>query len=298
DDHVVVERRLADDDCHTAEPAPARLSHERKRAVLVGGDHRGAASPQGGRDRTLIARGDVQIGQHEPMPGLSECSRRRRNPLALGKRALQRPEALAHERRLLAELAAFELGPGRPGSQSRPPRRFPQGLRERRRALSPKRDALAGAAQPVESCSRRLTSSGGVRELLLRSAPLQQQILELRLGAATRMLRRGTTLFPSRDLLVDRREIDGRNCRFQSGDLATKLLRPLRRSRLESERPQPLTYLGLAVPCPRDVLTPPRELQLGAMTPALESAEPRRVLDERATLLRLRGEDLLDLPLC
>src|SRR4029453_16606318 len=160
-----------------------------------------------------------------------------------------------------------------------------------RRALAPKRAALASAAQPVEGCSRRFTSSGGVRELLLRSAPLQQQILELRLGAATRMLRRGTTVFSRRDLLVDRREIERRNCRLQSGDLAAKLFRPLRRSRLESERPQPLAHLGLDVPSPRDVLSHPRELQLGAMPPALESAEARRVLAGRATPPRLPGED-------
>ena len=45
--------------------------------------------------------------------------------------------------------------------------------------------------------------------------------------------------------------------------------------------------------CDRDA----RELQLGAMAARLEAAEPGRLLDQRAPLLRLRREDRLDLAL-
>ena len=297
DDREVVKRRLTHDDRQAAEPAPAGLPYQFQGAVLVRSDHCGGASTQGGSHGTLISRRHVQMGQHKPMPGLGKSPGRGRNPLALGQRALQRAKSLAHERRLLAEPSAFHVGPRRPGGQSRPPRLLPQRVQDRRRALAPQRDALGRAAQPVEGRGCGLTTAGRIRELLLRSAALQQEILELRLASTPRVVGRGTTFFRRRDLLVNRREIEEGDCRLQSGNLPTELFRPLRRSRLEGERPQTLPHLRLDVACARHVLGNAGELELGAMTATLEPAEPGGVLDQRAALLRLRGEDLLDLPL-
>ena len=92
-------------------------------------------------------------------------------------------------------------------------------------------------------------------------------------------------------------EVESGECRLERGDLSSQLLRPLRGARLERERTQPLLHLRLDVSGPRDVLSDPRELQLGAVTAALELPETGRLLHERAPLLGLRGEDLLDLAL-
>ena len=76
-----------------------------------------------------------------------------------------------------------------------------------------------------------------------------------------------------------------------------ELLGALGRRRLERERPQPLPHLVLDVPRALDLDRDPRELELGAMPPALEAAEPRRLLEQLAAPLRARAEDLLDLAL-
>src|SRR5205823_478952 len=92
-------------------------------------------------------------------------------------------------------------------------------------------------------------------------------------------------------------EVDRRDARPQTADLAAELLRPLRRSRLQRQRTQALRNLRLEIARTFDLLRHTGELQLGAMAPALEAPEPRRVLDERTPVDGARREDRLDLPL-
>ena len=79
--------------------------------------------------------------------------------------------------------------------------------------------------------------------------------------------------------------------RLQPGDLVAELLGPLCRGRLERKRSQPLLDLVLDVPRTLDLRRDPRELELGAMAATLELSEPGGLLDERAPVLGLRGED-------
>src|SRR5262249_17108927 len=80
-------------------------------------------------------------------------------------------------------------------------------------------------------------------------------------------------------------------------DLTSELLGALGGGRLQRQRPQPLADLGLEVAGAFDLDRDAPELQLRAMPPRLEPAEPRRLLDERAPLLRARREDRLHLSL-
>ena len=76
-----------------------------------------------------------------------------------------------------------------------------------------------------------------------------------------------------------------------------ELLRPLRSGRLQRKRPQALAHLVLDVARALDLGRDPRELQLGAVASPLELPEARRLLDEGAPILGLRGEHGVDLPL-
>ena len=97
--------------------------------------------------------------------------------------------------------------------------------------------------------------------------------------------------------LAQARQIELRDTRSQRGELTEQLLGALGGSRLERQRPQPLLDLGLDVACALDLDPDARELELGAMLAALEPSEPCGLLQQRAPLLRLRAEDLLDPPL-
>src|SRR5207302_1606813 len=85
-----------------------------------------------------------------------------------------------------------------------------------------------------------------------------------------------------------------RPCRLlRRGALRRQLLGPLGRGRLKGERPDPRPHLALDVARTLDLRRDARELELRAVATALEDAEPRRVLDERAQLRGPAGEDLL-----
>ena len=83
----------------------------------------------------------------------------------------------------------------------------------------------------------------------------------------------------------------------QPGDLDRELLGALGRGRLERQRAQALAHLGLDVARALDLDRDARELELGAMLASLELAQTGRLLDERPPILRLRGEDGVDLAL-
>ena len=164
--------------------------------------------------------------------------------------------------------------------------------------LAPKRQPLDRALQPVEVRRARLPPAGGVGELVLGPRAVAEQALEARLGAAPEPVRR-RRVAPSASA---RRasasvEVELSDARAQRRDLDAELLGALGRSRLQRERPQALPHLVLDVPGALDLHGDPRELQLGAVPAALELAEAGSLLDERPPVLRLRGEDLLDLAL-
>ena len=66
---------------------------------------------------------------------------------------------------------------------------------------------------------------------------------------------------------------------------------------LALERAQPRARLALDIEGAIEVLLSALELQLGAPAALAMLAEPRRLLDQQATLARLGGDYLLDTPL-
>ncbi len=127
--------------------------------------------------------------------------------------------------------------------------------------------------------------------------PLGQELLELRLGSALRVPGCFPPFGRSADALVDPRQIECCDSSLERGDLTAQLLDPCRGAGLECERAKSLLDLGLDVPRPGHVLPDARQLQLCTVTAPLELPEPSGLLHERAALLGLRGEDLLDLAL-
>ena len=170
-------------------------------------------------------------------------------------------------------------------------------LAKSRRGLAPERQAVAAALEPVLRGERGLAPAGRVRELVLGARPVAEQRLEPRLRAAPR--ERGCLAaalgLGAPALAVA--EIELRDPRAQRRDLGAELLRALGGGRLERERAQPLPHLRLDVARALDLERDARELQLRAMPAALELPEAGSLLDERAPVLRLRGEHLLDLAL-
>ncbi len=165
------------------------------------------------------------------------------------------------------------------------------------RALLPQRDPLGRALQPVERLDRGLAPAGRVGELLLGRLPLGEQRLQLLVRAAAADPGSRLPLLGRLAASVGGLEIELRDPRAQPGDLVDELLGALGRGRLQRERAQPLANLGLDVLGPLDLDPDAGELQLRAVAAALELAEPGRLLDQLAPLLRLRGEHGLDLAL-
>ena len=94
--------------------------------------------------------------------------------------------------------------------------------------------------------------------------------------------------------MLDALELGRGDAPAETFELDPKLLGALRRGGLEREGPQALADLVLEVSRPLGLDLDAGELELGAMAAALELAEAGRLLDQRAPLGRLRGEDLLD----
>ncbi|TMK78080.1 MAG: hypothetical protein E6G45_07480 [Actinobacteria bacterium] len=129
---------------------------------------------------------------------------------------------------------------------------------------------------------------------LLPAAPFAEERFELAAGAISCECGRAAVLLGFGAAFLDAGQLELRDPRPDGADLSAQLLCPLGRGRLKGERPQPLLDFGLEVARARDLGCDPGELQLGAMVPALEAAEAGGFLDERAALLRLAREDLLD----
>ena len=288
---------LVDDDVEAPEAAGPSLVDEPERGLLVRRDHGGTAAAQGCDDSALVSRSHLQLGEEQLVAGFGEGAGRRRNPLALGKRPFQRSKPLARETGLLPQLPAAQLGRRRACRKPGPARRLAQRLDEPGRALAPKLQPLARALEPVERGRCRLAPAGGVGELLLGAVPLGEQRLELGLRPALRVVGCRAPLRRLADPLVDSGQVEGGDCRLERGDLSAQLLGPLRGARLEREWTEPLLHLRFDVPRPGDVLSHPRELQLRSVTASFELPEAGRLFHERAPLLGLRGEDLLDLAL-
>jgi hypothetical protein len=172
-----------------------------------------------------------------------------------------------------------------------------QSGQERGRALLAHGDSLRRPLQPVERLDRSLALPRRVGELLLGGVPLGEEGRQLLVRAAAPERGGRLSFLRRRAPLVDRREVELRDPGPQPGDLRRQLLRPLGRRRLERERPQALSHLGLDVARALDLDRDAVQLQLGAVAPPLELPEARGLLDQLPPLLRLRREDGLDLPL-
>ena len=164
-------------------------------------------------------------------------------------------------------------------------------------ALLPQRDPLGRALQPVERLDRRLAPARCVGQLVLGRLPLGEQRLQLLVRAAAADPGSRLPLLGRLAASVGGLEIELRDSRAQPGDLVDELLGALGRGRLQRQRAQPLANLGLDVLRAFDLNPDAGELQLCAVAAALELAEPGRLLDQLAPLLRLRGEHGLDLAL-
>ena len=263
-----------------------RLPRPRSRACssmaqpLLGrrGDERRA---DGGGDRALAALLDLGERQRERRAFLGERPRRRRQALALGDRALERGCPGLGDARPL-EQAVVDRG-----------RRLAQPLEQRLGRLAAELQALGPAAQPVQRGRRSLAAAGRLGQRILGAGPLGQDRLERLLGLALLRGEGRAARVGRLDLRGQRADVERRDPGAEAGDLDAELLRALGGRRLQGQRAEPLRHLRLDVARALDLDRDPRELQLGAMTAALELPEAGRLLDERPALLRLRGEDRL-----
>ena len=160
--------------------------------------------------------------------------------------------------------------------------------------LPAQHDALAAAPEPIQRRGCSLTCACGVGQLLLGRLALGDQGRDLLVEGPSL---RGSGDAPPLGLgasLREAGEIERRDRGLQPSDLDAELLCPLRRCRLQRERPQPLLHLVLEVAGALDLDRHACELQLRAVAAALEAPEPGRLLDQLAPLLRLRVEHRLD----
>jgi hypothetical protein len=262
---------------------------------IVGDDRRGAVAERR-RDGALAAGLDFEQGEREPLAFLCQRASRGWKPLALGKRTLERLQALARDARLLTQRLALRAharvehaaGTREVGAESG---------RQRLRALAPKLESFARAAQAIQGGRRLLAPARRVGELFLGAPPLLEQRVELLVGMLAREQRRGAPAVAVVQALLELGEVELGNPRAQRCNLSTQLLGALRRGRLQRQGPQPLLHLGLDVQRALDLDPDARELQLGAMLAPLEAAETGGFLEQLTALLRLRAEDLLDAPL-
>ena len=163
--------------------------------------------------------------------------------------------------------------------------------------LAPEREALGGALKTVARAERRLPSAGRVGQLVLGAAALLEERLQALLRAPLRDRGRVAALLRRGVPLCHLGEVEIGDPRTEARDLDPELLGPLGCGRLQSERPEPLPHLGLDVARSLHLDGDTSELQLGAVAAPLELAEPGRLLEQRATVLRPGREHRLDLSL-
>jgi hypothetical protein len=162
------------------------------------------------------------------------------------------------------------------------------------RSFAPEFDALDPASQPVEPGRCLLVPPRGLGELLLGA---MTHFEEAGQGAVAALaLERGGGLAPLhlRKLLLEALELRRSDAGAEAVELDAELLRPLGGGRLQRQRAQALAHLVLEIAGALGLDLDARELELRAVAAALELPEPGGFLDERASLCRLRGEDLLD----
>ncbi len=142
-----------------------------------------------------------------------------------------------------------------------------------------------------------LTRARRVGQLLLGPLALGDEGRDLRVEGRSLGCRRGTPPCRVGAPIGKHRQVDGGDRRLQPRDLDEELLRALRGGRLQRERTEPLPHLLLEVAGTLDLDGDPGELELGTVPPALEAAEPGRLLDQLPPLGGLRVEHRLDAPL-
>ncbi|MDQ3086398.1 MAG: hypothetical protein M3Q67_06320, partial [Actinomycetota bacterium] len=301
-DRVLLDELLWFDAGENSE-APEALSssplEQLERGARIVGENRGSAGAQGGRDSALGPGLDLERSERKVCSTFGKSARGRRKTFLLREDTLEGAKPLTREACLLGKTVS--LGRSAPCRHSRidclalelsPAVRLAGWHRLERRKLSPEPvaegdgglaselEALAPTLQPVKGSDGSLTAAGGVRKLVLRPRAVGKEPFESGLSAAPRE-RRGVT--PNLDLVatVSRMgQVEFCNPRAQRCDFESKLLGPLGSSGLERERSQALAHLLFDIAGALHLRGDTGELELGAMPPALELAEPGGLLDE------------------
>ena len=150
----------ADEDDKAAEAGVARPLEQGECAGSVVAHDGGGRSSQRRRNRTLAAGLDVEQREGDPLAVLGERTRRRRQPFALGERAVERPQALLEQPNLsvrAARSALTDSSSTRRGraSSSRSRRPAPPPTRAAARAARPRCGAGTAPAAPARAHRRR-----------------------------------------------------------------------------------------------------------------------------------------------
>jgi len=235
----------------TAREVRLSLRPALEHGVELGGERRLCAPLDRGDPRPALLCLDLQP---RALAGGGLCSRRR---IARCGLHLDRRRRVVRARRL-------ELGTDRCG--------------ERRRRLAAQHDSLAAAPQPVKRSGRLLARARGIGELLLGALALGDQRVDLLVQHPPFFGSGRAARFRLDPALAETRKVKRRDRCLQPSDLDAELLGALGSSRLQREGAQALLHLVLEIARALDLDPDPRELQLGAMTAALEAAETGRLL--------------------
>ncbi len=148
-----------------------RALEQREAARRVVGHESRRARPERGRHGPLATSLDLEQREGDPLALLRQRARRRRQPLTLGESAVERAQPLLEQPHLLPERRP--LGPDPLVEDAAGPLQFvAQVAQPRLGRLAAHRDALCGAAQPVERLQRLFAPARSVRELLLGAPAL------------------------------------------------------------------------------------------------------------------------------
>ena len=162
------------------------------------------------------------------------------------------------------------------------------------RTLEPHPDPLEGRARGVDARRQRLAQARLRSESLLGGRAPRGHRSELALGLVARGTRGSRRLLRRRELPRGRAKCVARQLEPRLERLPLDPRVQLRRLRLALQRPQPRSRLALDVQGTREVVLRALELQLSAPAPLAVLPEPGRLLDQEATVARLRVDDRLD----